>query len=162
MKSLRHIFSALLLTLALTACVKELSVPSAPLSNEVSFIPAGYSSATTKATSAFDTSSSFGCYALYAQYRDGATGDMIVNGGNYMVNQEIHAVDSDNDSAIDKWIPTIDYYWPRRNRVSFVSYAPYSASAPWVDGISADAETGEITVSATNKAPASDGLQRLP
>lgn len=138
---------------ALTACVKEIAVPSGPVSNEVSFIPAGYTVATTKANTAFDTAQSFGCYAIYAQYSNDPSEDAVINSGNYMVNQEVHAVDTNEDSVKDKWVPTIDFYWPRKNRVNFVSYAPYSANAPWLDSISINAETGEITATAENKTP---------
>ena len=109
-----------LLALALSACVKEVvTVPSKEDAGKVSFIPATYSSST-KAVSGnvFPTDQSFGCFAFYSP--DGT------EWGTYMDNQQVSY-----NSTKTQWLPTLDYYWPRINKVSFLSYAPYSAT-PWI------------------------------
>ena len=125
MKLLRNISVTVLLALALSACVKEtVTAPSRRDSAVVSFLPATYSSGT-KAVSGyvFPTDQSFGCFAFYSP--DGS------DWGTYMDNQEVTY-----NSLKTQWLPTLDYYWPRINKVSFLSYAPYSAT-PWITGATA-------------------------
>ena len=142
MKHTAHISLLILLSLALTACVKESVVTSLREPGKVEFMPATYLAATKVSGGVFPTDQSFGCFAFYSP--DGTTDSW----GTYMDNQKVSFIGG-------SWLPdngsgaALDYYWPRRNKVSFLSYAPYSAT-PWVTSATSR------SITAVNKTPAPD------
>ena len=111
-------------TLAAAACVKEVICEPSGDPAKVNFLPANYTVGTKTPVSGgvFPTGESFGTFAFYSQ--DGT------EWGTYMDNEQISYSAGDN-----KWLPSLDYYWPRRNKVSFLSYAPYHATTPWITSI---------------------------
>ena len=127
------------MTLALSACVKEtIYEPSMP-SDRISFLPAAYRNATKVLHgSVYPTGLPFGCYAFY---RDSVSATNQ-NYGQYMDNERISYSGSE-------WLPSVEYYWPRKNRVSFISYAPYDNASPWVS------EVTDTTLTAINRTPGS-------
>ncbi|MBO4455589.1 MAG: hypothetical protein J5759_04010 [Bacteroidales bacterium] len=140
MKSLKYILLTLIYALALTACVKEVVNMSSQGPGIVTFMPATYRVATkTPDGSVFSTANSFGCYAFSSP--DGTEDSW----GTYMHNQEISY-----NTTSSAWLPTLDYYWPHINKVSFLSYAPYSATDPWVTSAT------PRSIKAENQTPGAD------
>ena len=140
MKRILHISALVIALAALAACVKESVSAGSDARSKVTFLAAAYSTAT-KADegAAFSTSGSFGSYAFY-------TSDWT-DWGQYMDNECISY-----DSTENIWAPSLDFYWPKAARVSFLSYAPYSASDPWISASLSDPET----FVAKDKSPSAD------
>jgi len=74
----------------------------------------------TKANTAFDTNKTFGTFAWWTQTDWATDGQTNL----FMDNQEVAYNGTDN-----VWAPTIKYFWTKTGKITFASYAPYTAAA---------------------------------
>lgn len=110
----KYLIIAAAALVASAACSK---VDKAPVENFINFNVVNYIQKT-KANTAFDTAETFGTFAWWTP-TDWAT-DAQTN--IFMDNQEV-AFDGTN------WAPTLPYYWTKTGKITFASYAPYTAAA---------------------------------